>query len=242
VRATELGELAAMRDLLAEAPGAALAESGGSIALCAPELPDARELNRILGLERLEQLDELSGLYRGARFWVSLDPDAGLDDALRERGFEADYPWQKFVREPASLRWETDVRIAEADERFGEVFLAGYGLPASLAGWFAVLPGRPGWHCLSAYDGDEPVAAGALFVVDGIGWLGFGATLPQVRGRGAQSALLAARVTRAHELGVEVVVTETGAPRDGQPGPSYRNILRAGFREAYLRPNYRSPS
>jgi hypothetical protein len=25
------------------------------------------------------------------------------------------------------------------------------------------------------------------------------------------------------------------------PGPSYRNILRAGLREAYVRPNYRSP-
>ena len=28
---------------------------------------------------------------------------------------------------------------------------------------------------------------------------------------------------------------------DGQPGPSYRNILRAGFRETYVRPNYASP-
>jgi hypothetical protein len=44
-------------------------------------------------------------------------------------------------------------------------------------------------------------------------------------------------VSLAHELGLRLLVTETGVPRDGRPGPSYRNILRAGFREAYVRPN-----
>lgn len=39
------------------------------------------------------------------------------------------------------------------------------------------------------------------------------------------------------------LVTETGAPvGDEGPGPSYRNMLRAGFAEVELRPNYSSPA
>jgi hypothetical protein len=34
--------------------------------------------------------------------------------------------------------------------------------------------------------------------------------------------------------------TETGAATTEGPGPSYRNILRGGFRESYLRPNWQS--
>src|SRR5438552_3974677 len=82
------------------------------------------------------------------------------------------------------------------------------------------VPAAPGWHCLAAYNGHEPVATSALFVTGELGWLGLGATLPTHRGRGAQNALLAARITLAADLGLALVVTETGVPRDGQPGPS----------------------
>ena len=37
------------------------------------------------------------------------------------------------------------------------------------------------------------------------------------------------------------MTTETGEHVEGKPDQSYRNILRAGFREAYLRPNWLSP-
>lgn len=73
------------------------------------------------------------------------------------------------------------------------------------------------------------------------GGSGFGATRPQYRGRGAQGAILAARIERARELGLRRLATETGAPRDDGTGPSYRNILRAGFREIEVRPNLASP-
>jgi hypothetical protein len=52
------------------------------------------------------------------------------------------------------------------------------------------------------------------------------------------SSFLAARIDRARELGLRLLATESGAPLDGEPGPSYRNILRAGFEPAYIRPNY----
>jgi hypothetical protein len=40
--------------------------------------------------------------------------------------------------------------------------------------------------------------------------------------------------------GCKVVTTGTGAPRHGQPGASYRNIVRAGFEPQYVRANYLS--
>src|SRR4029077_18965400 len=88
------------------------------------------------------------------------------------------------------------------------------------------------------YDGERAVGAGALFVSGKTGWFGIAGTLPEARGRGSQGALFAARIDRARELGLDLLVTETGVPRDGQPGPSYRNMLRVGLEPTYVRPNY----
>ena len=127
-------------------------------------------------------------------------------------------------------------------EDVGATFVAGYGLPESMVPWFSAVPGRDGWSCYVAYDG---VAACRLRPPlrrrRGAGWLGGAATLPEFRGRGAQTAMLAARIRRAAELGCEVVVTETGEQVADRPSRSYRNIERAGFELRYLRPNLRSP-
>ena len=54
-----------------------------------------------------------------------------------------------------------------------------------------------GWLCWLALDGDEPASAAGMYVAEGAGYLGFAATLPEHRGKGAQSALLAERIRRA---------------------------------------------
>ena len=177
------------------------------------------------------------GVYRASLASVR----AGERAELEARGFEADYPWHKFERGVEPLETRTDLRIGAADERFGAVFVAAYGVDSDTASWLASVHRREGWHAFAAYDGQEPVATGALFVAGDVGWVGLGATLPTARGRGAQTAILAARIDRARELELTELVTETGTPRDGRPGPSYRNILRAGFEPSYVRPNYRAP-
>jgi GNAT superfamily N-acetyltransferase len=70
-----------------------------------------------------------------------------------------------------------------------------------------------------------------MYVDERAAYLGYAATRPEHRGKGAQNALLAARIRRAAELGCDVVLTETGERRDDRPSNSYRNILRAGFEE-----------
>jgi GNAT superfamily N-acetyltransferase len=239
MRPSERVEVEVLRDFFA-AGGAPMRTAGDALAVRAPG-PPTRETTRIAGLYDLTAVGELHPFFEGDSYWVSLDPEAGLDTELEALGFVADYPWQKFERDVSPYRSSTDLRISEADERFGSVFTEAYGIPAEAAGWLARLPGRPGWHTFAAYDVDLPVATGALFVWEDTGWLGMAGTLPAHRGRGAQGAILAARIDRARELGLARVVTETGAPRDGRPGPSYRNILRSGFEATYLRPNYRAP-
>jgi GNAT superfamily N-acetyltransferase len=243
VRATEFAELAAMVDLFAAAPQEARAESaraGEALAMRLPTMPRVRELNRIVGLSSLRELDALEPLYGEGHVLVSLDPETGLDAPLEGRGYDRGYPWHKFVRgvEPYDATSSLSVQEARAPLDFGRAFADGYGLPEPAASWLARLVGRAGWHCFVGYADDEPVAAGVLYVAGETGWLGMGATLPAARGRGGQSAILAARIARARELGLRELVTETGAPREDGPGSSYRNILRAGFELAYERPNY----
>ena len=235
-----------MREFLAVAPaavGARTAETGTAVALAVGAAPRQIEVNRIVGLTAIEQLDELRKWYDGAPHWVSLDPAVGLDTEVVARGYRAGYPWQKFERGVGPYAATTDLQVADAraPDDFAQAVVLGYGLPTAFAGWVANLVGRAGWHCFVAYDGTAAAGAGTLYVSGDTGWLGTAATRPEQRGRGAQSAILAARVARARELGVTRLVTETGVPRDGAPGASYRNILRAGFRETYVRPNYAAP-
>jgi hypothetical protein len=63
--------------------------------------------------------------------------------------------------------------------------------------------------------------------------------LEDVFDRGVQNAVFAARFERARELGLGQLVTETGIA--DEPGPSYRNMLRAGFEPTYVRPVYTLP-
>ncbi len=240
----ERAELEAFRDWVTAAPDGLVesAQRGGALAVRSTAFP-TRELNRIVGLYDLADLDALAPFYSGGSFWVSLDPAAGLDDELVARGFAVDYAWQKFARglEPVEARTDLRVTDAESPADFGTAFAEGYGLPSALSHFAAAVVGRAGWHCFVAYDDSLPVAAGALFESGDAGWLGAAATVPSHRGRGAQSAILAARVERARERGLGVLVTETGVPRDGRPGASYRNIVASGFEPTYVRPNYASP-
>jgi len=52
---------------------------------------------------------------------------------------------------------------------------------------------------------------------------------------------MAARIREAVAAGCTAISTETGERVIDRPGASYSNIVRHGFREAYVRPNLVSP-
>ncbi|MFF5079379.1 GNAT family N-acetyltransferase [Actinoplanes sp. NPDC000266] len=138
----------------------------------------------------------------------------------------------------------TDLRIGRVEPRdaaeWGEVILAGFGAPGTaLSEMIANSVSNPAFHAFAAWDGDTMVAGGNLLVHGDTASINTGATLPQYRGRGAQSALIAARAHAARQAGCTWVVAETGLPTPGEKNTSLDNLRRAGLRVLYERQNWR---
>ncbi len=189
---------------------------------------------------------------RGARPYVPLSPglpgSGAAEDWLQANGFGDAYAWMKFVRDPHPPRFPAPdgievVELGSPDEEpFGTIAALGFGMPAWGAEFFAHLPGREGWRCYVARIDGEAQACGAMVIEDGIAELGIGATLEAARGRGCQTALLRRRIGDAAAAGCRTLFVETGERVPDRPSASYRNILKAGFEEAYLRPNWQRPA
>jgi hypothetical protein len=213
--------------------------------------------NRVLGLGLEEPATEatvaaIKDLYRQTcmLFAVQLSPlaqPAALPDWLEARKIlrEKQHPWVKFYRDIAPPPVvSTDLRVelvTPGDQAFtwaATTKVACY-LHGATTYWLSRTVGRPGWRQYLAYEGEEPVACGALYVRDSVGWLGFDGTFKSQRRRGAQSAIIAQRIRDAADLGCTLLTVETLEDLPEWSNPSYRNMLRAGFRIAYLRPNYR---
>lgn len=127
------------------------------------------------------------------------------------------------------------VSSAEADE-WAAVMMSGFGFSVpGMAETAAACVGRPNWHQYAVWDEDRIVAVGSIFVDGECADMFGGATLAEARGRGAQSALLAARVLAAQEAGCRWIVAETGAEGPGEHNSSLHNMQRAGFRPLYER-------
>jgi GNAT superfamily N-acetyltransferase len=255
----EGAEIAAWGDFYrAAAPASAAAcglgmyENHGTLAVRAAAA-DVLGLNRVLGLgvERPASDADIADLvdsFTGAkvpRFFVQPSPlaSATLGVQLEARGFRHYNNWVKLYRDttpPPPVSTDLAIRLIDADRAadFGRIVATCFDWPAPAAGWVADLVGRDGWRCYIAFDGDTPAATGALHVQDGVGWIDFATTLPEYRGRGAQSAILARRIGDAAELGCELLVVETAEDRPEKPAPSFRNQLRFSFQVAYVRPNY----
>jgi GNAT superfamily N-acetyltransferase len=188
-------------------------------------------------------------LSKGVSPYVPVTPNLPAAEAaealLRERGFEHAYAWMKFVRDPHPPRFEApdNVEVVElsdpAEEPFGTIAAIGFGMPSWGADFFANLPGREGWRCYVARVDGEAQACAAMLIDKGIAEFGIAATLEGARGRGCQAALLHRRIRDAAAAGCHTLFVETGERVPDRPSASYRNILRAGFEEAYLRPNWK---
>jgi GNAT superfamily N-acetyltransferase len=176
-------------------------------------------------------------------------PEAEAAEAwLLENGFEHGYAWMKFVRDasPPHLPEPSGMEIREPApgeaSSFGEIAARGFGLPEWTAVMWEGLVGRPGWRCYVASIDGADVACAATLIDGPIAEFGIAATLPEARGRGCQQGLLRRRILDAGAAGCSTLFVETGERVADRPSGSYRNILRVGFAEAYLRPNWVRPA
>ena len=103
-----------------------------------------------------------------------------------------------------------------------------------LEGFGALSAARPHSVCFLAELDGHPGAAGVLCLHDGVALFGGAATVPEMRLRGLQAALLHARMRYAfeHACDLAMVVAEAGSQ-------SQRNAERSGFRIAYTRTKWR---
>lgn len=194
-------------------------------------------------------LDEGLGVLESAgcrNYMVQLSPAAQppeLPAWLKLRGLAFRNNWAKMVRgnEPPPAA-QTNLRIErigpESADAFGRIALESFEMSPVLLPFMSCHVGMPGWLHYLGFDAARPVSAAAMFISGDVAWLGFGSTLASHRGRGAQGALFARRIADGLAAGCKWFVTETGEDTPEDPNPSYRNMLRAGFKLAYMRPNF----
>ena len=259
-------ERAAAIDALAAVPAAQrprfdpfVAREPGVVGYGLPGLPSTM-LNRIFvgGEGSVPSADAVARVLerfaaRGVeRFFAHVASEAATPSvlaALGARGVERYHRgWFKLVRHgaapepPLPLLVATDLRVREAtladSGAFADLIVRCHGALPEAAPLLAALVTRPRWHVYVACDGERPVATGALTVLGDVGYLGYGATDPAYRRRGAQSALLAKRMRVALALGCRWIFSDTGEAVAGQPNPSFDNMRRLGLEPIARRDNY----
>lgn len=245
-------------DDLAERLGTAGLRVGGGVVRVVRNDPAGGFWNRSIGLGMTEPItgdvvDEAIEFSRanGAPVMVfQVAPGAqpqGWEEVFAERGIAMSAQWVKFMGPPPRIPdVDTDLRIAPLDKddaaqvrEFSEVMIASFGMPPGLmTEWGQAQARRPDWAAFAAWDGDRIVSASLLYVHGDTGHLIGAGTLPDVRGRGAQSALMKARIDEAVRRGCAWVGSETGAETPESPNPSLHNMRRLGLTELYHRGNW----
>jgi len=227
---------------------------GRALALATPGA-DVATVNRTIGIGLDQPLDdallaEVNAFFRDAgvpRWLIDCGPDAtivGGAETLTRQGGVLKTPTVKLVGELRDITAAHSAGISvrevgrESAETFTSIVGEAFGLPESVKPDIASAIGKTGWRYYMAFDAERPIAGAAMFVQDGGAWFGVAGTAADARNRGAQSALLARRLSDAKRLGCSWVTAETSPDSLEHTNPSYRNMLRAGLRVAYLRDKY----
>jgi GNAT superfamily N-acetyltransferase len=98
----------------------------------------------------------------------------------------------------------------------------------------AIASAREQSPCFLAELDGQPGAAGALCIHDGVALFGGSATIPELRRRGLQAALLEERMRYAFDYGCDLAMMVAEAGSNSQ-----RNAERKGFLIAYTRTKWR---
>lgn len=161
------------------------------------------------------------------------------EDRVREFGFIPDSQecmWGMTIGEVEPPKVDESLRIDTVDDRqrdeFARVLNIGYHLPPDhVRGHiFASTMGMPGWtHYLVSFDG-TPGSASVLYTTDGVADLFVATTMPEYRGRGAQTSLIRRRLLDSLSAGCDIATSQTVVDNS-----SPRNMQRHGFQPLYYR-------
>ena len=224
-------------------------------ALCSVSSSDTSILlNRVFELGRKgpptrDQLLDIRRVYNDAgvgRFFLHVVPErktGNTDELLGATGYKKYRGWMKFARGPGDIRVaDTDLELRQIGPEHGAAFAAiavpAFDIHPVSEPVVALLPGAEGYHAFMSFAGEEPAGTGVVFIDGDVAHLDWGATHPGFRRRGGQTAMLGARLEYALGAGCTTIATATGEAVPDDPQHSYNNILKSGFKEAYLRENW----
>jgi hypothetical protein len=210
---------------------------GHATALACARIP-AQVYNRVIGIthEEIEHIPAILSFYakQGATPMFDLSPYAippfwvtpNVTSTLHKYGFYQGAWHQLLYALPTtatpSVPSHLSIRSVTANEAdaFVEVYEQVWGDGRAIR----VLLDQPQFHCYLGYVDDLPAALGILHIAHGVGSMANGLTLPAMRGRGSQTALLYHRIHAAAVAGCELLVSQC------MPGvTSQNNQLRTGF-------------
>ena len=231
----------------APSSGAQWIEVAGAYALfCGPHSPVTQTFG--LGLFQTpaaSDLDALEAFFqeRGAPVHHEVSPLAGqpLAEMLSKRGYHpVEFSSVMFLplrgRGDAASAGAMRVRLIGKDEQELWVRIAADGwrelttLSDEMPQIMRILAGREGALSFIAELEGRPIATASLAIRQGVALLAGASTIPEWRHRGAQRALLEARLAHAQRGGCDL------AMMCAEPGSaSQRNAERQGFRIAYTR-------
>lgn len=167
------------------------------------------------------------------------------DEIVRVNGLTPGARIAKYAApiENVAAAGETSLRIApvakDDAEQWAKVVLDGFGMPHDgLVGMLIASSEHPSTHAYAAWHGDTIVGGASLHVHGDIASLNTASILQPFWKRGAQTALISARLGKARELGCRWITTETFQPAEGEHNSSMSNMLRAGLVKLYIRQNY----
>ncbi len=136
---------------------------------------------------------------------------------------------------------DSKVRIAASEEAqlWAEVSARGWTpehpeLTPFMKQFAAIAFAREHGPCFLAELDGQPGAAGSLWIHDGVALFSGASTVPEMRRRGLQSALLQERMRYAFDHGCDLAMMVAEAGSESQ-----RNAERKGFRIAYTRTKWR---
>ena len=231
--------------------GAAWMECGGAVAVFdGVESP----VTQTFGLGIFEDLSgatldvmERFFLDRGAPVLHEVSPLAGVRAldllcARQYRPVEISSVLYRHVEKPTATRnGDIKVRVTGPEEAqlWAEVSARGWAhenpeLLEFLAELGTIASAREASVCLLAELDGQPGAAGALSIHQGVALFAGSSTVPELRRRGLQAALLEERMRYAFGHGCDLAMMVAGAATNSQ-----RNAERQGFRIAYTRTKWR---
>jgi GNAT superfamily N-acetyltransferase len=226
---------------------------GSAVAIMAQSVTNTLNMNRVIGLGVAEaatddMVEQIVGLYegRGLSFGIEVAPFARpkkIPEWLRARRLRRGIATAMQYRDARPLKAEAGlVSVVRAPysarKTVADICCSVFRMPPAAHALIAGTADKPEWRQWIAYSGNRPAAAALSFVCAGNAWLGWDATLPEFRGQGAQSSLIAHRVNDAAIAGCKYITAETAVKSAASTDASYRNYERLGFSCAYERATY----